>query len=392
MSEYQYYEFLAVDRPLDAAAQEKLRAVSSRARISASSFVNSYDFGSLKADPIDLLARHFDVFVYLANWGTRRVAIRLPREHVDAEAIARLDTGGLASVRIRDKHVILDIERSDEEPEWDSHDDGSGWMASLAPLRAHLLDGGLHSLRHLLWVLEVAAGTVDGDAVEPMPCPGPLPPPLRSLAGFLEADEDVLAAAHGSSAPPAAPAEPDLDAVRAVIAGMPDTDKVTYLLRLYQGDDPHLRLELRKRCRQPFASAPDLPPARLRTAEELMQLADAAEDARLRAEQEQAALERRRREAEEAAARARRVKALAQRGESAWREVEEQIALRNASGYERATALLADLRELAATTHDSDAFARRLATVSAHHSQKRGFINRLTKAGLLPVAGQTLWG
>lgn len=30
MSEYQYYEFQAIDRPLDRAAQETLRSISSR--------------------------------------------------------------------------------------------------------------------------------------------------------------------------------------------------------------------------------------------------------------------------------------------------------------------------------------------------------------------------
>jgi len=42
MSEYQYYEFLAIDRPLDRAAQDALRSISSRARITATSFTNHY--------------------------------------------------------------------------------------------------------------------------------------------------------------------------------------------------------------------------------------------------------------------------------------------------------------------------------------------------------------
>ena len=41
LSEYQYYEFQAVDRPLDKA----LRAYSTRARITATSFTNHYDWG-----------------------------------------------------------------------------------------------------------------------------------------------------------------------------------------------------------------------------------------------------------------------------------------------------------------------------------------------------------
>src|SRR3979411_1516282 len=40
MSEYQYYEFQAIDRPLDRAAQEELRSISSRARITATSCTN----------------------------------------------------------------------------------------------------------------------------------------------------------------------------------------------------------------------------------------------------------------------------------------------------------------------------------------------------------------
>jgi hypothetical protein len=42
VSEYQYYEYAAIDRPLNAAERERLRAISSRAALPASSFLNSY--------------------------------------------------------------------------------------------------------------------------------------------------------------------------------------------------------------------------------------------------------------------------------------------------------------------------------------------------------------
>jgi hypothetical protein len=70
MSEYQYYEFLAADRPLDAAAQDELRNISTRARIGSTSFVNRYRLGGLKADPLDLLEKHFDVFL-ISRTGAR---------------------------------------------------------------------------------------------------------------------------------------------------------------------------------------------------------------------------------------------------------------------------------------------------------------------------------
>lgn len=43
MSEYQYYEFQAVDRPLGEADQKALRALSTRAQITTTSFTNSYE-------------------------------------------------------------------------------------------------------------------------------------------------------------------------------------------------------------------------------------------------------------------------------------------------------------------------------------------------------------
>lgn len=45
MSEYQYYEFAAVDQPLDERELDMLRALSTRAHITPTSFVNTYQCG-----------------------------------------------------------------------------------------------------------------------------------------------------------------------------------------------------------------------------------------------------------------------------------------------------------------------------------------------------------
>ncbi len=44
MSEYQYYEFQALDKPLTKQQQKELRSLSSRAEITATSFVNEYNY------------------------------------------------------------------------------------------------------------------------------------------------------------------------------------------------------------------------------------------------------------------------------------------------------------------------------------------------------------
>ena len=78
MSEYQYYEFAALDSALDRRQQSELRAISTRALITPTGFVNTYEWGDLKADPRRLVERYFDAFLYLSNWGTHRLMLRLP--------------------------------------------------------------------------------------------------------------------------------------------------------------------------------------------------------------------------------------------------------------------------------------------------------------------------
>ena len=90
MAEYQYYEFLAIDRPLDARQLAELRALSTRARISPSRFVNTYQWGDFRGDPRALMTQYFDAFLYTANWGTRRLMLRLPSRLLDPVHCAAL--------------------------------------------------------------------------------------------------------------------------------------------------------------------------------------------------------------------------------------------------------------------------------------------------------------
>ena len=57
VSEYQSYEFQAIDRPLGEADMEALRTLSTRAQISATSFTNHYKWGDFQGDPNRLIGR-----------------------------------------------------------------------------------------------------------------------------------------------------------------------------------------------------------------------------------------------------------------------------------------------------------------------------------------------
>jgi hypothetical protein len=64
MNEYQYYEFLALDRPLTEKQRAELQPISSWAEIKATRFVNEYDWGDLKGDPLETVERYFDAFLH----------------------------------------------------------------------------------------------------------------------------------------------------------------------------------------------------------------------------------------------------------------------------------------------------------------------------------------
>lgn len=371
MSEYQYYEFRVVDRPLNEADRAALRALSSRARITATSFTNHYDFGDFGGDPTKLMDRYFDLHLYLANWGTRRLMIRVPKRLVDAARLnAFLREVEWVEVSEKGDNLILDIHRQEEEPTTYDWDDGSGWLASLAPLRADVLSGDLRLL-YFCWLAALEGEGIDDRAAEPLPGVGPLTPALEAFAEFFAIDPNLVAAA-AERASSVGSGEISDNAVRDALAAMPESEKTALLARLIAGD-PHVAAELKASVRTFGAQ----PASALRTAGDLRARAAAIGEERRRqkaADQEA----KRRREAKEAERAQRvRVEALKLRGMSVWTDIEAEIERRNAPGYETALGLLLDLRALAADQGTLDDFARRLEAIRARHLSKRRFIERL---------------
>jgi hypothetical protein len=90
MSEYQYYEFAAVDQLLTEQAQSELRSRSTRATITASCFINEYHWGNLKGEPLDWVERFFDAHVYSSSWGKLPPAASYPTGRHRREAHTRL--------------------------------------------------------------------------------------------------------------------------------------------------------------------------------------------------------------------------------------------------------------------------------------------------------------
>ena len=194
MSTYQYYEFQAIDDRLTDREMEDLRDYSSRARITSASFSNEYHYGSFKGDEDEWMDRYFDAFLYVANWGTRILKMRIPEKALSTSIAEDYMMAEMASVRKGGANLILDFRSEDEE----SYEcvEGEGLLNGIIPIRDELICGDLRSL-YLGWLLGVERGEFSDKSKEPDVPPGlaNLSPALKRFADFLRLDLDLLAAA-----------------------------------------------------------------------------------------------------------------------------------------------------------------------------------------------------
>ena len=337
MSEYQYYEFLVLDNPLTEQHQRELRELSTRAQITATSFVNEYHWGDFRGDPQVLMERYFDAFLYLANWGTRQVMIKLPESLLDLVVAEQYCSGDAACAWTADGNVILSL-YSDDEPD-DYWDDPGTSLASIARARAELASGD-RRLLYLAWLLSVQSGEVADDETEPGVPAGlrDLSAPLRAAVDFLRIDQDLLAAAAAVSGETAD--DGSQQGLPAWVERLPEPDKSSLLLQVAQGQGARVQAVLLRRFREDRRGLGSLQEAGGRTAAELREAAESLRDARLRAAAQRRARNEARRAQQAAAAYERRLDELALRQEQAWQQVDELIVTKRPRDYDEALEVL----------------------------------------------------
>jgi hypothetical protein len=193
VSEFQHYEFVAIERPLSDAARRRLRAITSRATITSTHLVNTYEWGSFKGDPFELVAKYFDAFFYYGNGCSRRLMLRVPKAALDWTSVGRYcatharrsRSSSAASATAAGRHVIFDF-ASDDASGMDEDDTPPATLAALVPLRDEFMRGDLRGL-YVAWRARVQAGEIGArHAAAPKPAGPPRPSgSQQALAEFL---------------------------------------------------------------------------------------------------------------------------------------------------------------------------------------------------------------
>ena len=200
MSEYQFVQFIAIDRPLTDEQMEFMQRQSTRARISRREFTNEYHFGDFHGKSLEMMRHGFDLHVHFTDYGVRRLMFRLP---------AGLPCGTVAFRAFALKYNlewtvdetgaggVLMVQPESDGRMWDSYVDGlKDLLCKLTPVREMLMAGDLRPL-YLAWL---ACEPEEGK--EP-PVPAglkQLPEALRNFANFFELNDDLLQAAATESA------------------------------------------------------------------------------------------------------------------------------------------------------------------------------------------------
>ena len=198
MSEYQYYEFQAIDKPLSEKDTQALRNLSSRAQITLTSFVNTYNWGDFKGNPLTLMEKYFDAFLYVANWGTHWFMLRIPLKFTNFELIKKYCYGENATVYKKRENLIFEFISETDDYEWE---EGENQLSTLILLRSDIIRGDYRCL-YLAWLYCAHNGNFEYDEFEPPVPPGlgDLNASLKSFVDFMRIDSVLIAVAAENSA------------------------------------------------------------------------------------------------------------------------------------------------------------------------------------------------
>jgi len=380
ISEYQYYEFLAIDRPLTEGEMAELRMLSTRAEITPVSFTNVYNWGNFKGDPNILMQYYFDAHVYVANWMTAIFMIRIPIEVLNNKTVKEICIPYVLDFKEVTNHWIITwgLDESENIDHF-GMEDGSGWMMRLAPIRDELMRGDLRSL-YIGWLAAVSRGIIDEEEMEPLSVYGlgNLTSAQLALAEFLEVDPDLLTGT-GIGSPEDPTKKLSEENIDRWIDALPRNEIKTLIRQLLEGKGHQVERIIRNRftaTQRALRANKNNPSGR--TVKELRNNAKKARQIRMERE-------RRDRERLEARLRMEReayLKKLSEDFPKAWRSFAETVKRGSGLAYDEACQMLVDISEAHELFEDKQQFQKKLRNFMDSNMRKKALIKRMAEAGI----------
>ena len=371
MSEYQYYEWQTIDRPLTTRELTNVNELSSHMdTVTSTQAIVTYSWGDFKHNPKQVLLKYFDAFLYDSNFGVRQLMFRLPKDLVDIQLFDSYLIEDHIMLEEHGKYYVLHIEINDEADffEWV---ESEGILGQLTPLREQLLQGDMRML-YLAWLKMISVNDLEEleDEAEP-PIPAGLKKmnsSLQAFADFFEIDSHLIAAAAQTSQPVDSLSETDFESA---LTRLTRAEIDAYLLQIVRGE-PGAVLSLKKRLIQLSGGKRSSQSPSTRAVSELFELAEKIEND-----------EKRKAGAEAARARIQRLEKLAQNEDAHWENVERLLSQKRGSAYDEATKLLAELYDMSDYKQRKHIFAERFKFICEKYGKSVALMDRFHRAGLL---------
>jgi hypothetical protein len=372
MSEFQYHEWQTIDRLLTTAEQTAVNRLSSHITVTSSRAEVTYHWSSFRHDPVEVMLKYFDAYLYLADWGSLTLMFRFPKDLLDEDVVDRYCDGEYASFYTAGEYQVLAID-IDPEGYGGIEVDLTVTLSDFVQLRSDLVEGD-YRLLYLAWLVSMpfsaeGEGVEDDEITERFGFEPPVPPGLKRLTPALHAfasafqiDPFLIQAAAESSPDLRSPQSVDY---RSLITHLSRGECDEYLFRLARGD-AGVGASLRKRLGE-FAPSQAIPGGQPRFIQQLRQRAQALKQAE---QQRRAEAARRQHIAE--------MEALAKNEAQVWLQVDDllQNGRRIASVYDEATGLLLKLSQLAEYQDRRSGFLSRLRQLAEKYAARPALIGR----------------
>lgn len=380
MSEFQYYEFYSIDKDLTEQEIEEVDSLSSRFSPTSRRAIFTYSYSDFKHDEETVLLKYFDFFLYLSNWGTKRIMYKIPIELVDYEEIKQYkcnydnyyaDNGIL--IKKKSKFAIIDINLSEEGGDmWIEEE--SQISPNLIGLRQDILNGDYRSL-FIMWLhikhLEFESEQIDLQEEIPLKLIpdnlSQLNSGLRTLTDLYGMNIDWISGASKYSKL----SRSKESGYESKLIQLPETKKEEYLKRILKGEQ-NLRIKLIKEIDKLFGKENDreMVDGKI-TLEELLKSSESAKKRKEKLEKERA--EKRRVE---------KIKETEKNRGSIEKEIDYHIERGTGKSYDEAMKRILELQELSTYKTEVEEFMKWMKKIRKKVTNKPAMMRRLENHGL----------
>ena len=375
MSEYQYYEWQRLESPLANAGQNAVDALSSHIEVSSMQASVSYNWSSFSHDPMKVLAKYFDSYLYFANWGSYDLAFSFPKGLIDAAPLEVYFDEDHVNITVIEDRLILKFGKQDEEGYGGDYAE-QGYLSTLSRLRDDIIQGDYRVL-YIAWLnaMSERSSWYEEDEDDPEnfyqdpepPIPAGLNKltlPLQTFVDAFEVDPFLVSAAAERS-PNLLPLKKT--AFDSVINNLSRQETNNFLLKIANAE-PGAVASLRKKLRS-FDKPSETVKTKPRTIGELLKRAEELEE-----------IENKRLAEEVHKKYIARMKKLEKDEDKLWLSVERILAGgAKAKLYDEATVVLESLHELAEFKGEGFRFKTQIRAFAKQYDRRLALIERWKK-------------